>query len=69
MVKRRNLFYIGSQSTFTTPVDGRLYLMVNDDNYSDNSGSFSARIVLSRLQIEGVGETSLDVDLSIRPER
>lgn len=37
-------FYIGSQSTFTTPVDGRLYLMVNDDNYSDNSGSFSARI-------------------------
>jgi hypothetical protein len=38
-------FYIGSQSTFTAPVDGRLYLMVNDDNYSDNSGSFSARIV------------------------
>ena len=38
-------FYVGSQSTFTTPVDGRLYLMVNDDNYSDNSGSFSARIV------------------------
>jgi hypothetical protein len=37
-------FYIGSQSTFTTPVDGRLYLLVNDDNYSDNSGSFSARI-------------------------
>jgi hypothetical protein len=37
-------FYVGSQSTFTTPVDGRLYLMVNDDNYSDNSGSFSARI-------------------------
>jgi hypothetical protein len=38
-------FLIGSQSTFTTPVDGRLYLMVNDDNYTDNSGSFSARIV------------------------
>lgn len=38
-------FYIGSQSTFTTPVDGRLYLLVNDDNYSDNSGSFSARVV------------------------
>lgn len=38
-------FYIGSQSTFTTPIDGRLYLMVNDDNYTDNSGSFSARIV------------------------
>jgi hypothetical protein len=38
-------FLIGSQSTFTTPVAGRLYLLVNDDNYSDNSGSFSARIV------------------------
>jgi len=38
-------FYIGNQATFTTPVDGRLYLMVNDDNFSDNSGSFSARIV------------------------
>jgi PA-IL-like protein len=38
-------FYIGNQSTFTTPVDGRLFLMVNDDNYSDNSGSFSARII------------------------
>jgi hypothetical protein len=38
-------FYVGSQTTFTSPVDGRLYLLVNDDNYSDNSGSFSARIV------------------------
>lgn len=38
-------FLIGSQTTFTTPVDGRLYLMVNDDNYNDNSGSFSVRVV------------------------
>lgn len=38
-------FLVGSQSTFTTPVDGRLYLLVNDDNYSDNSGSFSVRII------------------------
>jgi hypothetical protein len=38
-------FLIGSQSTFTASVDGRLYLVVNDDNYGDNSGSFSARIV------------------------
>ena len=38
-------FLIGSQQTFTVPVDGRLFLMVNDDNYTDNSGSFSARIV------------------------
>ena len=38
-------FLIGSQSTFTAPVDGRLYLLVNDDNYGDNSGSFSVRVV------------------------
>lgn len=38
-------FLIGTQSMFTAPVDGRLYLMVNDDNYNDNSGSFSVRIV------------------------
>jgi len=38
-------FYVGNQLTFTAPVDGRLFLMVNDDNYSDNSGSFSARIL------------------------
>ncbi len=38
-------FLIGSQLTFTAPVDGRLFLMVNDDNFADNSGSFSARIV------------------------
>lgn len=37
--------FIGSQLTFTAPVDGRFYLAVNDDNYNDNSGSFSARIV------------------------
>ena len=38
-------FLIGTQQTFTIPADGRLILLVNDDNYSDNSGSFSARIV------------------------
>jgi PA-IL-like protein len=38
-------FLIGSQATITASVDGRLYLLVNDDNYGDNSGSFSARIV------------------------
>ena len=38
-------FLIGSQITFTSSVDGRLYLLVNDDNYNDNSGSFSVRIV------------------------
>lgn len=38
-------FLIGSQQTLTVPLDGRLLLLVNDDNYSDNSGSFSVRIV------------------------
>jgi hypothetical protein len=37
-------FLIGSQSTLTIPADGRLFLLVNDDNYSDNSGSFSVRV-------------------------
>ena len=37
-------FVIGSQLTFTVPFDGRLYLAINDDDYSDNSGSFSVRI-------------------------
>ena len=37
-------FLIGSQSTFTVPVDGHLYLAINDDDYSDNSGSFTVRL-------------------------
>jgi hypothetical protein len=37
-------FFIGSQLTFNVPVDGRLYLAINDDNYNDNSGSFQVRI-------------------------
>jgi len=37
-------FLVGNQLTFTAPADGRLFLLVNDDNYSDNSGSFSVRI-------------------------
>lgn len=39
------VFLVGSQMTLNVPTDGRLYLLVNDDNYGDNSGSFSARIV------------------------
>jgi hypothetical protein len=38
-------FYVGSQLTFNAPADGRLYLLANDDNYNDNSGSFDVRIV------------------------
>ena len=38
-------FLVGSQLTLTAPSDGRLYLLINDDNYNDNSGSFSVRIL------------------------
>lgn len=37
-------YLIGSQLSATVPVDGRLILLVNDDNYGDNNGSFSVRI-------------------------
>ncbi len=37
-------YLIGSQLSTSVPVDGRLILAINDDDYSDNSGSFSVRI-------------------------
>jgi hypothetical protein len=37
-------YLVGSQLAGTVPVDGRLILLINDDNYNDNSGSFSVRI-------------------------
>ncbi len=37
-------FLIGSQLSFTANADGRLFLAINDDDYSDNGGSFSVRI-------------------------
>ncbi|HLE63948.1 MAG TPA: hypothetical protein VI750_12440 [Pyrinomonadaceae bacterium] len=37
-------FLIGSQLTITIQVDGRLYLAINDDDYSDNGGSFNVKI-------------------------
>ena len=37
-------YVIGSNLTTTVPTDGRLILAVNDDDYSDNTGSFSVRI-------------------------
>ena len=42
--QRSQPFLVGDQMTLTVPGDGRLLLMVNDDNYTDNSGSFSVRI-------------------------
>ena len=38
-------FLVGSGLVYTAQVDGRLYLLVNDDNYGDNSGNFSVRIL------------------------
>ncbi|HVG32364.1 MAG TPA: LecA/PA-IL family lectin [Pyrinomonadaceae bacterium] len=38
-------FFVGGQLNFAAPADGRLFLLVNDDNYNDNSGSFDVRIV------------------------
>jgi hypothetical protein len=38
-------FAIGSQQSFTAQSDGRLFLLINDDNYNDNSGNFEVRIV------------------------
>ena len=37
-------YLIGSNLSTTVPVDGRLILAINDDDFSDNSGSFSVRI-------------------------
>ena len=37
-------YLIGRQLSATVPTDGRLILAINDDNYNDNSGSFSVRI-------------------------
>jgi len=41
-------FFVGSNLTFTAQVDGRLFLLINDDNYNDNSGSFTVRIRLNQ---------------------
>ena len=37
-------FYIGPQLVFTATQDGRLFLAINDDDYSDNGGSFNVKI-------------------------
>jgi hypothetical protein len=43
-------FLVGSQQTFNAPADGRLFLLINDDDYSDNSGGFDVRIVHTASQ-------------------
>lgn len=37
-------YLVGSNLTSSVPMDGRLILAVNDDNYNDNSGSFNVRV-------------------------
>ena len=37
-------FFIGSQVTISAPADGRLFLAINDDDYSDNGGAFKVTI-------------------------
>lgn len=39
-------FFVGSQQTITAQADGRLILLINDDNYADNGGSFNVRLVV-----------------------
>jgi hypothetical protein len=37
-------FLVGTQLTLSVPADGRLYLAINDDDYSDNAGGFKVKI-------------------------
>ena len=37
-------FFVGSQLTISAPADGRLFLAINDDDYSDNGGAFKVTI-------------------------
>ena len=37
-------FEVGSGSAIAAPTSGRLYLSVNDNNFSDNSGSWDALV-------------------------
>jgi hypothetical protein len=37
-------FFVGNQLILTVPADGRLFLAINDDDYSDNGGSFKVKI-------------------------
>jgi len=40
-------FLVGANFSATAPADGRLILLINDDNYSDNGGSFEVRITVN----------------------
>jgi hypothetical protein len=44
------LFYIGSEQKVSMPLDGRLYLGVNENVVEDNTGQFTVDIRLARSQ-------------------
>jgi hypothetical protein len=48
-------FAIGSQQSFSAPAEGRLFLLINDNDYSDNSGQFSVRVVNNTSSQTGGG--------------
>jgi hypothetical protein len=37
-------FLVGTQLVLSVPIEGRLYLAINDDDYSDNGGGFKVKI-------------------------
>jgi hypothetical protein len=39
--------FIGGRRTFTVPVNGRLYLGVNDDHVADNRGEFIVNLTVA----------------------
>lgn len=57
-------FGIGDQRSFTAPESGTLYLGVNDDNLSDNSGEFQVKVSL-----EGQNQYQNPTDNPNRPHR
>jgi hypothetical protein len=39
--------FLGDRSTFTAPVNGRLYFGVNDDHLADNRGEFVVNVSIA----------------------
>ena len=37
-------FAVGSSQSFNAPAEGRLFLLINDNDYSDNAGQFNVRV-------------------------
>ena len=40
-----SVFYVGAGTTFTVSSPGQLYLGVNDNNFGDNSGHWTAKVI------------------------